>query len=105
MAGDVFQEARVVLFELVVRHAVEILQPQRLHHALPPVRMVEERRIGLPVDEGIAVVAPVARLAATEVARGRAVAEKPRPVDRTRLRRAGLSRFAGEGCGAVAETK
>ena len=53
-----------------VRHAVEVLQPERLHHAEPPVGMVEEGGVGLAIDEGVAVVAPVARFAPVEVAGG-----------------------------------
>ena len=97
VARDELDQQRVVLVVVIGGERGEFLLPQRPQRAEPPVGVIEERRVGLPVDEGIAVSLPVARLA-RRVPAGKAVRQCARPVDTVgALGRGGIGGGHGRG--------
>ena len=77
---------------------MEIRPAKRAQGAEPPVGVIEQPRIGLPVDKGIFVVVPVERLGHLG-GLGKALAQRTRPIDPI-----GAGRGTGKGgrrCGGV----
>ncbi len=101
LAGDEVDQQRVVAVVLVGGEAVEVAFPKGLHGAEPPVGAVEERGVGLAVDEVVAVLRPVGGFGEAE---GRWGGQELAPVDRAGTRGAGgkIGRFGGVGGDVVA---
>jgi hypothetical protein len=78
---DVFDQFRVVAFVAVGGHGRELPLAQRLQGTLPPVAVIEDPLVCLPVDEGVGVAAPVDRFFHQHLA-GVALADGAVPVDR-----------------------
>ena len=62
MPRNEFDELRIVPLVVIRRHRDEIALSERLQGAEPPVAVIEQPLIGLPVDEREPVLLPVARL-------------------------------------------
>ena len=62
MLRDELDQLRVVALVIVGRDGGKFLLAERLQRAEPPVVMVEQRLVGLAVDEAVRIAAPVRRL-------------------------------------------
>ena len=59
MARDIFEQKRVVLIEVIAGHGGKVFLPQCPQRTEPPVGVVKQGLVRLPIDEWIAIAAPV----------------------------------------------